>query len=255
MSDPRFFVAGESEGAPGDVVELVLGAADRHHALDVLRLGVGDRLIVIGPDGAARTVELVTCGPDTLTACIIAIEPPPAEPDVTLVQGLGKGAKMDLVVEKAVELGVRAIVPVVFERSVARPDAERGARRTERWRRVALAAAKQSGRTFVPGVSEPQGFFGFLPSLADYDRCVVLWEDEPDTTFTSAMEGLGATARVAVVVGPEGGLIAEEVAALRERGCVTASLGATVLRTETAGIVAAALCLYELGGLGGRSRG
>jgi 16S rRNA (uracil1498-N3)-methyltransferase len=178
---------------------------------------------------------------------------------ITLVQGVARGAKVDLVVEKATELNIEAIMPVMTERSVVRLDADKAHARGERWRRVALAAAKQSQRTTVPKVTDPMALSGALPVLATFDVVLVVWEGAGASGpgIGRALDEAGATpaSRIALVVGPEGGLSAEEVRALVASGGRAVTLGDTVLRSETAGIVAASLCVYELGGLGGRPRG
>ena len=178
---------------------------------------------------------------------------------ITLVQGVAKGAKVDLVVEKATELNIEAVMPVLTGRSVVRLDVDKTRSRGERWRRVALAAAKQSRRTTLPTVADPLPLVEAYPLLATFDVVLVVWEGASATGpgIGQALDEAAATqeSRIALVVGPEGGLSSEEVYALEMSGARAVTLGDTVLRSETAGIVAAALCVYELGGLGGRPRG
>jgi len=160
-------------------------------------------------------------------------------------------------VEKAVEIGVEAILPVMTERTVVRWDEAKRAERGERWRRVARAAAKQSQRVFVPQVADPTELSDVLASIAEYDATIVLWEEYGGVGLREVMESLslGPDPHIAVLVGPEGGLTEDEVRVLEDKGARIASLGGNILRSETAGIVAAALCVYELGGIGGRPRG
>jgi 16S rRNA (uracil1498-N3)-methyltransferase len=158
------------------------------------------------------------------------------------------------VVRQVTELGVSRVVPFAAERSVVKLDAARAAARADRWRRIAAEAAQQSQRVDVPEIHDLVPAMRLADVLAD-SVVLVCWEDAPDA------EGIGdALARiapeperdVAVVVGPEGGLTANEVALLASAGAVTVSLGSTVLRTETAGVVAVALAMYARGGLGAR---
>lgn len=235
-----------------------LSAADLHHARDVARLSAGEEIVVVEPDRTAWVVRIEDIGPDGVLGTQSDELPAVCEPHVTLVQGLAKGDKLDLVVEKAVEAGVEAVIPIAFERSIVRLDGDRASARGDRLRRVATAAAKQAQRAFVPSVADPQPASALLGLLARFDVVLVAWEDAvgaPGIGEVLAAEGASGESSVAIVVGPEGGLTASEVAALLGAGAHEVSLGAFVLRTETAGILAAALCLYELGGLGGATRG
>ncbi len=258
MSSHRFFIdTAIPDGSRP--VRAPLSAADLHHARDVLRLGEGDQIVLVEPDGRVWYALVVEAGPDGLL-----VEPrAPAERvppyRVTLVQGIAKGSKVDLVIEKVTELNVEAVVPVFTERSVVRLDDEKRRARGERWRRVAHAAAKQSQRSTVPRVSDPVPLADALTELVRFDVILVVWEGAAATGLGigQALDEAGAQASssVALVVGPEGGLTAGEVYALEESGARAVTLGQTVLRSETAGVVATALCVYELGGLGGRPRG
>lgn len=235
---------------------LPLIAADVHHARDVARLGVDEQIAVVEPDRSAWVVRITALG-EAIEGLPVGELPAPAEPHVTLIQGLAKGDKLDLIVEKTVELGIEAVVPIAFERSIVRLDGDRAQKRGERLRRVAGAAAKQAQRTYVPAILDPQPALLLLRVLADFDVVLVAWEDADDApgigeALTTARASRDS--RVAIVVGPEGGLSEPEVAALTGAGAYAVSLGEFVLRTETAGIVASALCIYELGGLGASGR-
>lgn len=159
---------------------------------------------------------------------------------MTLVQGIPKGAKMDVVIRMGTELGVVQFVPVHARRSIAT-----GAR-TARWRRIAVEAAKQCRRSDVPAVSDPVSLSEALKQVAEYDLILVLWEGEQHRTIAEELRSSAPSSRVAVVVGPEGGLEAAEVAQAVDAGAVPVSLGPLILRTETAAIVAVAMVLYEL---------
>ncbi len=163
---------------------------------------------------------------------------------VILLQGLPKGDKLDLVLQKATELGVSAVWPVLTERSVARPKPEALGTRHARWQRIVEEAARQSGRTEVPEVAVLRSLDEALQALGAGFRLLVLDEEERAERLGNAA-GDGA---VALVVGPEGGLAREEIAALRAAGGVPVSLGPLVLRTETAGLAALAV-LRHLDGL------
>lgn len=267
MSLHRFFTTDAlPDFGPSEEFVLPLCDQDVHHAIRVLRLRVGERIVVVAPDRTAYECVLTTvteggegssAGAELWGQLVRAVDPI-VEPRVTLIQGLPKAAKMELIIEKAVEIGIESIWPVSFTRSVVRLDQDKAAKKGERWRRVAEAAAKQSGRSFVPTVLDPAGERGLVARLSEFDLVLVAWEDDaaraPGVGQAIRSAALGVNPRVAVVVGPEGGLTSQEVAALVGAKAIAVSLGDTILRTETAGILMPALCVYELGGLGGRLR-
>lgn len=248
MGEHRFFATGPLiDDAP-----IPLAARDVRHIRDVLRLGPGDAIVVVA-DGHAHDVVLTEVSQQVSGRAAARWDERPL-PRVTLVQGISKGERMDQVVRQATELGVARIVPFVAERSVVRLDEQRAAARVDRWRRVAAEAAKQSRRLTVPLVTDVVTSSDLAEVLAG---CTVLvcWEDaEGAQGIGAALASAGVTddGEVAVVVGPEGGLARDEVMRLTASGARVVSLGATVLRTETAGAVAVALALYERGELGGR---
>lgn len=254
----RFFLEAPLSD-PDGVSLLPLSPVDAHHLLVVLRAAPGDELIAVEPGGDAWRMRVAALGDKTVEAACIERVDTPSLCRLTLVQGMAKAGKVDLVIEKAVELNVEAVVPVLTKRSVVRLDSEKRAARGSRLRRVAMAAAKQSQRVSVPSVSDPVDFAEIVRLVPSFDVVLVLWEGASATApgIGEALDEAGVTAEshVALVVGPEGGLATEEVYALEREGARSVTLGDTILRSETAGIVATALCVYELGGLGGRSRG
>ncbi|MDO9108581.1 MAG: RsmE family RNA methyltransferase [Coriobacteriia bacterium] len=258
MSLHRFFL---SEALPPDsskhAVRLPLSAADVHHCRTVLRLRPDARIVVVAPDRTSSVVCITQLGAESVMGIVTEALPAVFAPRVTLIQGLAKGDKLDLIVEKVTEIGVEAVVPVSFARSVVKLDAERSLKRGERLRRVAMSAAKQSQRSFVPTISDPVAVAALPELLAWFDVVLVAWEEDRDASGIGAALTAGAAtseSRIAIVVGPEGGLTQAEVDSLCANGALRVSLGSTVLRTETAGILSAALCVYECGGLGGRVR-
>lgn len=251
MSAHRFFLT--SALGHEDCEQLLpLSAADAHHAADVLRLRVGEVIDVVEPDG--RTWSVRVAHADATGVWAEAVEERIVEPmpRVTLFQGVAKGDKMDAIVRQATEIGAEQIVPLLTSRCVVQLDARKRAQRTERWSRIAQAAAKQAKRSLVPRVADVVELREAIALLGEYDCAVVLWEDCAGLGVEAAVSrcAQGVDARVAVIVGPEGGLSAEEVDSLAAVGAIPATLGPTILRTETAGIVALALALHALGGLG-----
>jgi 16S rRNA (uracil1498-N3)-methyltransferase len=250
MGASRFF----AEGPVPESGTLPLSAGDVHHLRDVLRLGAGDTIEVVG-DGVAWTVRLEEVA-DTARGVREGVVPPFGPlPRVTLAQGLAKGEKMDTVVRQATELGVERIVPFSSERSVVKLDPSKVVARTDRWRRIAQGAAKQAHRLDVPQVVEVVSLDG-LPEALSGTTMLVAWEDAAGAPgVAAALAAAGSPdAQVSVIVGPEGGLSVSEVAVLERAGAVRVSLGPMILRTETAGVIATALAIHALGGLGA-SRG
>lgn len=258
MSLHRFFLTGPLPDAAMRGVELALQATDHHHLARVLRLEAGDRVMVVGADGREAEATLVAVSADSVTADLDVPVQRPARPRVSLAPALARRERMEFAIQKATELGVVEVLPVATARSVVRLDEEKAGRRGERWRRIAAEAAKQSQRTDVPIVRDPLPFSGLLAELGRFDVVLVPWEEAASggLGIGGALEAAGAApdTSVLVVIGPEGGLDEGEVAALEAAGAVTVTLGDTVLRTETASIVAVSLATYELGGLGGRGR-
>lgn len=165
---------------------------------------------------------------------------------VVLIQGLPKGDKLELVLQKATELGVSAVWPVLTERSVSRPRPETFGTRHARWQRIVEEAARQSGRAEVPEVTPLRSLEVAVRSLEPGTRLLVL--DEEERVARLAIEA--GDGPLALVIGPEGGLAREEVQLLRDRGGVPVTLGPLVLRTETAGLAALAVVRHLDGLLG-----
>lgn len=256
MSLPHFYLDDQVLSAePGPDMTLRLEAGEVKHAR-ALRLEPGEHIAVVDAARDYFECEVVSFDANGLAVRIAQRLEAPSRPSVVLVQGLAKGEKMDSVVRHATEVGVAGIVPVACERSVVRLDARKAASRVERWRSIAKNAAMQSGRADVPEVADLCSPAAAAELLAGATAVLVCWEEAPlSSTIAQALRaGLersaspAVDARVAVVVGPEGGLTRAEVDAFRQANSRAAavSLGPSILRTETAGVVAPALVLYEL---------
>lgn len=252
--------AGDDPSAldPGAVVELT--GSDAEHIARVLRLARGDRIVVCDGQGSDYEAELLTVNPARVAARVLSRQPSRGEPPVflTIVQGIPKGDKMDLVVQKAVEAGASRIVPVFTARTVVVWDEAKSETRWRRWQRIAYEAAKQAHRGRVPQVAPPVSLPAFLAARGeeedDFGHVIVPWEEARGRGLRAVLRGL-SPGPVTVLIGPEGGLSPEEVAAAEERGAHIVTLGPRILRTETAGLVAATIILYEWGDLGGLAPG
>lgn len=260
MSLPLFFLDDQVLGeVSSQVFPLRLNEADKKH-FKVLRLKVGEHLAVVDAARDYFECELTDNNWDDPQIRICGKEEDPEQgPTVVLVQGLAKGDKMDTVVRQSTEVGVSAVIAMPFRRSIPEFGNKQEAFKLERWRTIARSAAMQSGRMNIPQIE----LFHDLEELADMARqascLLVFWEEAPlDSHFAEALHAALAKqfipskdARVMVVVGPEGGIEAGEVDRLlaMNNHAFAVTLGKNILRTETAGVMAPALVLYELGAL------
>lgn len=248
MSAHRFFTSTVLDWHVGQQVSAPFTAEDLHHAANVLRLAAGETIEVAEVTGArCWALRVDDVSPDAIIGTVRREVAAVALPRVTLVQGIAKGEKMDLIVRQAVEIGCEAVIPVLTERSVVRLDASKRAAKAQRWQRIARSAAEQAHRASIPTVFEPLDFAAFVRSAAEYEHVVVLWEESGPAYIDEVVERWQTvTGSVALVVGPEGGLSAAEVDALAEVGADVATLGPSVLRTETAAAVGSALLINAL---------
>jgi len=225
---------------------------DARHLTRVLRLAAGSELLLLDGSGRAYAAEIREVDRDGVRAVITGPAELPADPGlrVTLVPSLAKGDRMEDLVQKATEVGVAAIVPVISERTVVRLTPEKAGRRVERWRRIATEAAEQCRRPLVPDVHGVCRFEDALKRLPAGGAAFFLWEEERGTGLKQALRSRAPVREVFLFTGPEGGFTPEEAAAATARGAVSVSLGPRLLRTDTAGVVAVALVLYEWGDIG-----
>lgn len=248
----RRFIVTDPELSGKNVV--VRGDLFRHMARS-LRLKIDTEVILSDGKGIECTGVITAVERDSLTVTVGERRQIVGDGDglrLTLCQGLPKGDKMELILQKSTELGVSEVVPFLAERSVPRIPPDREQERLRRWHRVAEEAARQAGCATVPRVLLARSLAEAVRGM-DHDLKLLLWEDERATTLTGALAAVSAPKRVAVVVGPEGGLTADEAATARKAGFVSVTLGRRILRTETAGIALVAILQYLFGDLGGPS--
>ncbi|HEU4669528.1 MAG TPA: 16S rRNA (uracil(1498)-N(3))-methyltransferase [Dyella sp.] len=223
--------------AVGTTVTLPPQAAE--HVARVLRLVAGDPLVLFNGDGHDYAATLAEVGKRQVSATLESREPVRRESPLPLVlaQGVARGEKMDLIVQKATELGVTAIVPLLTERSEVKLDGERAAKRLAHWRAVIASACEQCGRAVLPDIVAPVALAAWLAGLEDDGvlRLALLPEGE-----ARARDIQPAPTGAILVVGPEGGLGERDVAGLAGHGFRGLQLGPRILRTETAGLAALA---------------
>jgi 16S rRNA (uracil1498-N3)-methyltransferase len=216
---------------------------------DVLRMRPGEPLEIFDGEGRAYPSVLeryVDEGAEIRLGGVV--ERPFAGVRVTLAQGLPKGDKLELVLQKAVELGVTSFVPLACERSVVKLDPKKAAERVERWQRIADEAARQCLRADTVSVAPVQGLAAFVSTASrPNERRLILDEEERSTRLRSQLTDAGA--HYVLIVGPEGGLSRNELETARRGGFVPVTLGPRVLRTETVGLAVLSVIQHVLGDL------
>ncbi len=238
----RFFA--ETEGG-----RVKLTGDEAHHAIHVMRMKKGDMFIACGGDETEYVSEITEITDDTVYADIKDIIRSAAEPKtkVTIFQGLPKGDKLELIIQKAVELGVYEIVPVQTKRAVVKIEDKKKAQKTQRWNKISESAAKQSGRGIVPEVKEPVSFKTAAEMMKDFDLSIVAYEEEREITLKSVLKSVENVETIGIFIGPEGGIAPEEFEVLTKNGAKSVTLGRRILRTETAPLAMLAMIMYEYG--------
>ena len=235
------------ESAPAEVT---LSGDRRHYLLHVLRLGAGDALEVFDGTGRAFAARVVAVEEDAVRLALGEARRAVASRALHILQGLPKGDKLELVLQKGTELGAAAFHPVATVRSVVKLEPKRAEDRTARWMKIVEEAARQCRRDDVPLVHPPRPLVEAARALAPGTVLLVLDEEESAVPLGEAFRACDPSAPVALVIGPEGGLAREEVAALQALGARPVTLGRRILRTETAALAALAVMAHLDGELG-----
>lgn len=240
----RFFVPPENVGEDTIVID---NKEDLHHMLKVLRLSEGDKIDVSDSQVWEYSCEIMSLDSDYAEVRIMDKQKFTAEPDVriTLFQGIPKQGKMELIVQKCVELGVESIVPVFMARTVVVDKGNFG-KKIQRWQKVSDEAVKQCKRGIIPEVTQPLKTADAIKQFDRFDLVLFPYENEEGRTIKDELRSCEKPGSIAVIIGPEGGFSDEEAAAIVSAGGRSVSLGKTTLRTETAGMAAIAMIMYEL---------
>ncbi|HSW92795.1 MAG TPA: 16S rRNA (uracil(1498)-N(3))-methyltransferase [Gammaproteobacteria bacterium] len=215
---------------------LVLNESASHHLARVLRASIGDKITVFNGQGGEYSAIIRRIDKKTVTVDLLAFSPREVESplDMVLAQGIARGEKMDYLIQKAVELGVNEIIPLLTERCNVKLDVERSEKRLQHWQSVVISACEQSGRNRVPVVHPPQSLEKGL-SLIKADHQLVL---SPHEGISLKKLAISAPARVILLVGPEGGFSPREMQWAVQSRFIPLNLGPRVLRTETASVAA-----------------
>ena len=243
----HFFAPSEN----GDSGVITITGADVNHITNVLRLKCGDRIAVA--DGRDRDClcEIEETGPAFVRCKVLPDELAETECPVRLhlFQGLPKGDKMELIIQKAVELGAASLVPVEMKRCVVKLEEKKKVSKTERWQRIAESAAKQSGRRIIPPVEMPLSFAKAVEKASQMAAVLVPYENAEDIAATRRiLAEVPKDSDCAIFIGPEGGFDPVEIEALKEIGAKIITLGPRILRTETAGMAVLAMCTLMMEG-------
>lgn len=222
---------------------------DVNHIRNVLRMGTGGHIVITDGRGTDYQCIIGDIRPDRVLLNIEKKEPVRTELPVKMVlfQSLPKADKMELIVQKAVELGAVKIVPVRTRRSVVRLDDKKAEKKRQRWQSIAEAAAKQSGRGVLPEVGEVVSFGEACMQAEELEHCIIpyeLYDDMPETVKT--MECVVKGSSIGIFIGPEGGFERGEVEQAMEAGALPVSLGRRILRTETAGFAILSALMFQI---------
>jgi 16S rRNA (uracil1498-N3)-methyltransferase len=244
MTIPRCF----ADPSDWTDTEARLSRAEEHHLFHVLRARKGDRVVVF--DGCGRTGSAEISGESGRKAVLRileASETPRPEVSLALIQALPKGRQMDLIVEKAVEIGVSAIIPLISQRVVARYNRGQSGRRLGRWRKIVLSAARQSGSDWLPEVMPVSSFRNMSEIIGSLDRVLIGVLDPSAENIHVAVDRMRQEPlkKIGLMIGPEGDFSPEEINAAIDAGACPVTFGTAVLRVETAALYGLSILAYE----------
>ena len=228
---------------------LTIEGEEARHILSVLRHGSGDVIYVVDGRGTKYRVEIEEVSRDFLQGRIVTRTYRENEPNchIALAQAVCRQERMDFLIEKATEIGVSSIIPILTERGLVRVGGDSGReRKADRWRRLAIAAMKQSLRTVLPQIYNIAEFKDLLGEIDTYDLCLIASLDENSISLTECEQLKKGLKKVLLIVGPEAGFSDSELSQAKAEGAIPISLGSRRLRTETAGLVSLSLVLHQL---------
>lgn len=241
----RFF--GKSENIFSDYI--IIDGMDVNHIKNVLRMKIGEELMVSGGNNTDYHCQIKEFADEQVILSILSKNQSNSELSarIHLFQGLPKADKMELIIQKCVELGVHEIIPVAMKRCVVKLDDKKAGTKITRWQAISESAAKQSGRTIIPEIHSVMSFKEAINYAKTMDYGMIPYElCEGMEATKEALSNIKPGMDVAVFIGPEGGLEISEVELAKDSGIVPISLGKRILRTETAGFTVMAIVMYHL---------
>lgn len=226
---------------------------DYQHATKVLRLKTGDKIQICDGEKNEYICLIQEINKKQIKCEIIEhfINNNESNLNITLFQGLPKAQKMELIIQKGVEIGIKEFQPILTERVVVKTEGRDLKNKLDRWNRISYEAAKQSNRGIVPRVNDILDFEEAINKLNEFDVVFVPYEKEKNKGFKKTLKEINDVKSVAIIIGPEGGFSEQEIDIFIKNNYIPITLGPRILRTETAGLVAASIILYELDDLGG----
>jgi 16S rRNA (uracil1498-N3)-methyltransferase len=250
VSTHRFYISPEQ----WSLKPLVLEESEAHHCIDVLRLGVGSRLVAFDGRGLEITAEITALEKGRVHLKeLLSTRTDRLRCAVTLAQAIPKGRNMDLIIQKATELGVAKIVPLLSDRTVVQLEVGELQKKREKWKQVIIEAAKQSGQDWLPEIAVPITPKQFFAEFDRYELSLVASLQNDARSFKTVLASFRQQhgrrpSSALILVGPEGDFTPAETSWAKSAGCVPVSLGPIILRTETAAIYSLSVLAYELQG-------
>ena len=247
---PKFFVR---DNQIKDETITILGE-DVKHIANVLRMKPEEELQICNIDNAENFIaQIQNISKEEIKCCIKEKIQSNVESkiDIHIFQGLPKADKMELIIQKATELGVKEITPIQMERCIVKIDAKDGIKKVQRWQKIAEVAAKQSGRDIIPTINEIKNIKNIYNLCENYDIVIVAYENEKNTTLKQVLKDVKTTnkfPKIAIVIGPEGGIDMAEIQNMEQSGAKIVTLGNRILRTETVALVITGIIMYEFEG-------
>ncbi|MBQ9658441.1 MAG: 16S rRNA (uracil(1498)-N(3))-methyltransferase [Clostridia bacterium] len=244
---PKFFV--KQEQVKNQEIEII--NEDVKHIKNVLRKQIDDEIEICDNDtGKNYMCKIEEIQKEKIICKIIQKLESISEPKVkvSIFQGLPKADKMELIIQKSVELGVEKIIPTNLKRCIVKIDKKEEKKKLERWQKISEVAAKQSGRDTIPQIKNIINIKELCEKVKEYDIILVAYEQEKENTLKQELQKIKnkPNAKIGVVIGPEGGIDAEEIEQLKQAGAKIITLGQRILRTETVALNVLSIIMYEL---------